>query len=374
MSILAKRFSSFFTSIYNYPSIQDDLNTKFTFVYENIDEILDDKFENKKKKFPKYKDCSKIIKQLSSYNVMRIYNVVSDGTKYLLETINKQHILTLKPNFDHMPLNRKNFIKDFYLQETYFTDIEDLYDKDVWFNLKNEQQRRNYYVTHFTSSFNSYLDDGSFIQIFSLHNLFNQTFTDSCNFLNKSIYYFSENDIINKTNIQNQFNDYIDNNHIDISKKLVSLIFKTIYQYPAVSQNIIDNLTVDISSKILNIKDIFKDFSDIFITDPVFELCQLTNKALSNISAVEITKDLFNNSNYFDQNIVQELVQIEDKIIRDFKSKISFSNIKQYLYMLFYYKFWPFKFLNVIPYVIRNYVENYLKPDKICPSLFVQSW
>ncbi len=373
MSTLAKRYSSFLTSNYNYPLILRDLEIKFTSVYENIDYILDYDFHDVSKRFPKYIDTSKIITKLTSYDLLKIYNISSDNVKYLLEAIQKQHILSLKPILDSMPFRRKNYLQDFYLQCTYFASLENLYDYNYYFNLKNAHIGCNHYTQLFSPSFNVFLDEGSFIQIFSLQNLFIKTFEESCNSLNKLVLYFSKNDIINKNTVKNEFNDYITANLSDISKNICDLIFKTIYQYPEVSNNVIDLVAADISPEVEKIKDIFDEFSDIYISDPVFELCQLTNTALTNILAVEITKDLSNKQDYFDQSIVQTLIGIEEKIIKDYRDKVTSANIKEYLFLLFYYKFSPFKFLNNVPYIIKNFVENFLKTE-IDYSLDINSY
>ncbi len=374
MSTLARRYSSYLTSTYNYKEIIIDWSYFFNDINEKIEIVLNNDTTNSLNKYPIYETSSKTIYSLLNYNLMKIYNISPDDINHLLDSINKQNVLTLKHTTDKSPILKDNYILDYHLQMTYHTDLDELYNERENFNPKTEKNRRVFYPKLFNPSYNTYLEEGSYIQQLTIQSLFTQTYINSVDFMSKSTFYFSENDIINKTEIQDEFTSYINRNLFVMSEDITSLTLKTVYQFPNVSENLKQLVAKEIEPEIEKLKDLFNTFTDLTLNDPIFDMCQLYNKALSNIISTEVLKDTFHNGMYFDQYLVErDLILFEDDLMKTYLDNITSSNIKEYFYLLYLYKFWPFKFLNVIPYVLRDYVEHFLKPEEensILPQQF----
>jgi len=371
MSTLFRSYSSFLNSVYNYPKNMETNHLIFNNFYTNFNNFVDYNFTSNLNRYPIYGYKNQIINDMTIYDIGKIHNISADGTNYLIDAIDKHHILSQKNVLDKIPIIRSEFIKDYSQQFTYFSKIEDLYDQTLFFNLKSIKPYNNFPELLFNEPFDSKLNNGSFLQYFTLQILFQQIYFNSNNFLSKSIIYFTDNDIINNDNIIDEFDLFINIEHEVITNEIVDVILKNVYQFPAVTKSIKDKMTLDITPNVLEIKQIFKDFVNDEIKDPVLDMSQIFNDSLANIFAVKITTDIYKNDLYFNQNTISSLVDVENKIIEDYKNELSPINIQQYLYLLFFYKFWPFKFINIIPYIVNNYVENFLKKDTdVCIDIF----
>jgi len=371
MSTLFRSYSSFLNSVYNYPKNMETNHLIFNNFYTNFNNFVDYNFTSNLNRYPIYGYKNQIINDMTIYDIGKIHNISADGTNYLIDAIDKHHILSQKNVLDKIPIIRSEFIKDYSQQFTYFSKIEDLYDQTLFFNLKSIKPYNNFPELLFNEPFDTKLNNGSFLQYFTLQILFRQIYFNSNNFLSKSIIYFTDNDIINNDNIIDEFDLFINIEHEVITNEIVDVILKNVYQFPAVTKSIKDKMTLDITPNVLEIKQIFKDFVNDEIKDPVLDMSQIFNDSLANIFAVKTTTDIYKNDLYFNQNTISSLVDVENKIIEDYKNELSPINIQQYLYLLFFYKFWPFKFINIIPYIVNNYVENFLKKDTdVCIDIF----
>jgi len=253
MSLLATTYSSFLNSVFNYPEFLMRRQNIFSRFHNDIENILSTDFTSILDNYPKYDTDSQIISDMSIYNLQKIYNISSDGTNYLIENINKHHILLDKIILDKMPYIRKNFINDYILQVSYFDSLETIYDKQFYFDLKNINKFNIFPSLLSNSEYNVILKDGSFIQQFIIQNLLEQTYCESTNFLNKMILYFSINNVVNKQNIKDDFNLFIDINQNEILTESTRLILKSIYQFSETSDSVINEIITDITPDFINI-------------------------------------------------------------------------------------------------------------------------
>ncbi len=364
MSVLASSFSSFLNSVYNYPQfldVQRDILNEFN---NNKQNILTEKFTQSIIDYPKYNN-GKIIKKMASYNLNRIYNICSDGTDYLIDSMHKPAIKSEKIILDKMPKTRQRFIDDFNLQNVYFNNIDVIYDTNFYTDLKYINKFKIFYELFFIEGIDLRLEDASFIQTFLVKNMLETIYKTSTNILPKTILFFSENDLINNSTIKNDFNLFVNLNIDSINEDVTNIILKNVYQFAKPSERTIDNIKSDIFNNLTKVKDYFRDFVDVSMNDSIFELCQLFSKLNDNVISTKVLPEVFDNYDYFNQDIILSLTNLEDSIIRDFKKNVSVKNIQEYSYLTFIYKFWPFKFLNSIPYMMSVYVQNYLKNESI---------
>lgn len=98
----SETFSSVLFNIIDFEKQLIDVTNIFTETLKGIDEknFLNIDFLDSYQSYPKYPLNFKVIDNLNNYNILTIYNTASDDLGYLIESITKMDILSLKNNFD----------------------------------------------------------------------------------------------------------------------------------------------------------------------------------------------------------------------------------------------------------------------------------
>ena len=162
-TILARRYSSYLTSEFQYDRRINFWDKAFTSIYENI--VVNIRQVNSNgNNHNKYKPTTNIIYDLSQYDVLKVYNVCLDTIHYLLSSIQKENVLGLKKILNEIPNNKKVILNDWYLQQTCFTDVNGLYAGKKRLNINYLTEFENFYTSLQSPSFHVNLENDSFIQ------------------------------------------------------------------------------------------------------------------------------------------------------------------------------------------------------------------
>jgi len=90
----------------------------------------------------------------------------------------------------------------------------------------------------------------------------------------------------------------------------------------------------------------------------------LTNNIIQYLDALisaDIVSKVYIDSDIVDQNATEQQTLYETNEYGSYIGEMSESELKNYLFLCFLYKFWPIKFLNVLQLSLKEYVENSIK-------------
>ena len=359
-TILAKRYSSYLTSEYKYDRRLRFWKIAFKSIYKNI-AVNIKKINLNKNIYNKYKYASNIIYDFSQYDIRKVYNVCLDDISYLLKSLKKENILGLKKILDEIPNNKKVILKDWYLQQTCFADIEFLYPASKRLNIENIEFE-NFYTSLQSPSYHSNLENGSFLQKYILINHLYKTLFISIDSLEKLNYYFLLENKLTQLDIKNSFESFFNLNKLDIAKEILRVISKTVYLFTNPSSVLVNTLANNILPKIEIFKELFFSYCDDNMKNYFFDLNRNLEKFMFYKVSIDRILEVFDNPDYYDQSDIESFITYEEDIIKRYFLKVNMLNLKEYLFLLFLYKSHAAKFLNVLPSVVENYINNFLKP------------
>ncbi len=366
MNEVAQTYAQLLHTISNYSERSSKLLTAFTNVYNNILEgkFLPYEFLQEREQYPKYPYLYPTINTLKPFNLMKIFHSTSDQTQYILDTIHNSDILALKSKYDNIPIN--DLLLDVQLQTSYFGDImDDLYSMDLFLNFYRSDMYGNYAFETFGGTLNDELKNTSLLYLLVLHITLSRNLPNSMTLYLSALNHIVTEDTLNESALSTQFDDFIDTNETDFCREVVEFIVRYSYNIPKFSDTFIDGIINDpnVSNAILSIKTTFSEFID-GKENIVYSLLNTASRALY----LSVSSDLipliyinFSHANLSVSNNISEY--IEKPAFAALMEKYSHISIKQYMFLNYYYKFWPKKFLNILQLIIKEYVNNYIKPE-----------
>lgn len=394
MSILSAYNSIFYRSVYDYKDFIYRLLNMYTSAFNTTldSTVVNCGFSKNVESYPKYPTNIKPINNNSGkYSVIDIYNSTTDYVDELLNIIPKD-ILYYKTTLDAIPNTYSDIYNDMSLQYSYHNKIKEIYPKNIFLtDLSSDGQRGNYYQYLYGVKFQGYdntnstidLSDGSFLIQHFVKFLINYVYTISDEYVIQLTRHLSENSFMVdiSSNIRDSFYSYIDENKRDIVDKLVRIIFKTNYSFniPKFSDNFILSVVEKIEDFFAdNIKDIFNDYMKIISSLKIHgDIISDFVGSITNMCSVDTMSQIY--KDLIDDNFEQYLSTREDNIFStteitytqidtdDFKPKsfwhkVNQYNLVNYLRLVFYYKFYPDKFINIIPFIMNIYIQKEILP------------
>ena len=364
--------SSSFQSLINFNSDYNkrlqELTKFFTDTVEKIDDqvILPYNFLDLYRSYPRYPYDFRVIKNLKKYNIITIFNSAQDDIEHLLSGITNKDILNLKTRMDKLPTKR--IAEDFALQNAFFANVtDDLFEKPMLYGLITDTQLRSYLFKTFGhvggKTISMETKDTSFTFLYAIYLLLTKNFTTSMRIFEKSYQY-----LIPIVELQNDkflaaLHKYFDENIDFITESITRFILSYTYNITNPSGSFLKGVLDFIKPKIIEMKNVFMIFfkdRDIisvecsyFITLIFYSL--MSNEFVNYVTPMQndvVNRDLI-------QALKDEEIRKFDEIFKDYSGYA----FKQYLYLVYYYKMYPQKFLNVLQLVLGAFSKQTLLKD-----------
>lgn len=341
--------------INNHINILEEIVNKHIIDYNFLDN-----YDDTQNKYPY--DYKSII-NLGKYDILKIYNAYSSNPKYLLASINSENILNLKLIFDNIPTSKIN--TDLEIQNLFTLNFLDniLENKKILDPIKNNSNESFLFKLFDNTPFNTTKNIS-----FNVNYAIYQYISANLNFLLKiqekiQPIINSYTDSVNYRH-QQSFNKYLNDNIDKISNDLSKFILYYVYKITSPAGSFLNEINDVIKKWILNdFKKIFNDYlkkqENLFLNNSSNIIYILYNK-LSEVCTEDIcnSTDADNINNIVNKNTNDLFCETELKKYNFLINKITPSNFKQYLYLVFYYNKTPLKFLNILQLILETYVNN----------------
>jgi hypothetical protein len=341
--------------------------------------FLSQDFLNHFSDFPKFPNFFNVISGQNYIKLNDIFNVASDQINYLPEAISNHNVLRYKLSFDKIPNDVNELVKQAYIQYGYLTTLLDIYDFDLFLRPLSSQDRyRNYVDYLYSDRFESIgknesagFENCSLFSNFILQDCFNTFFNFSFNLYSCISQYV---DIMNNVDgdngkelVKQDFRNLISNNKSEIATDLTELILKTMYGVSNATTNLklqIKNvIETYLTDTLLPIGDSPFDLfiSEDYVSSPDLSIMNNMVQCLFGICSCDFNGRTGGNSNYVNLDKLTTWSFNEYNSFLSYTNKLNVSDIQPYLFLIYCYKFWPQKFLNIASLSIRKYVEDYIK-------------
>lgn len=341
--------------INNHINILEEIVNKHIIDYNFLDN-----YDDTQNKYPY--DYKSII-NLGKYDILKIYNAYSSNPKYLLASINSENILNLKLIFDNIPTSKIN--TDLEIQNLFTLNFLDniLENKKILDPIKNNSNESFLFKLFDNTPFNTTKNIS-----FNVNYAIYQYISANLNFLLKTQEKIQPiiNSYTDSVNYRHQqsFNKYLNDNIDKISNDLSKFILYYVYKITSPAGSFLNEINDVIKKWILNdFKKLFNDYlkkqENLFLNNSSNIIYILYNK-LSEICTEDIcnSTDADNINNIVNKNTNDLFCETELKKYNFLINKITPSNFKQYLYLVFYYNKTPLKFLNILQLILETYVNN----------------
>lgn len=365
MSILSENLNTYLGSTYNFANILSDFENTFGYIYNIVkaNSIININFKKTFSNYPKYPSDFIYVTSTSDINIQKIRECTYDSVDVLLDSIDED-VLNLKYTLDKIPTNLNDMLYDINLQKTYFNDIVDLYDTSTSFlNYFNIQEYSNEVNKCFGEPINTVTDNYHFLQQFMFMFGLVQVLPKMMNLRKQYSDYVISKDIVSAENTITSFNNYLDNNIQDISEHLSDICLRHIYSMVEVSSSLKTLSTTSISSTADKFKEEFSNFLTVLPIDPILEVPKLYHTSLIHSLAIDIMGDIFSGESVIKSNAVIGLQTNLNTILETYLANVDEYNFKSHSFLLYLYKFYPIKFVNILSIIIKDYTENIILPS-----------
>ena len=359
----------------NTSQIQN-LSTKYVdelFEFFKNDKVLDeyyDKYYNKS--FPMYPAKNyRIITSLRNFSTMKIKTVIDSNLDVIQNNLHNS-VLTTKSYTDNIPKEEELLKVANYIQNVIY---DPSYINYTFLNFPNsnftEELNLMGYVLNTTNetSYHNSLNSFNIVDIFTLYHILFYIFNNSTNFYNVVIRRLHSLNNINKTLMKNDFYEFINHSHIDLSKLFSTFVLKNSFNMFSPCETIQDGFCNFIKTEIYpDLIDVFNDFIDNDIQQDFKKEFNLNYiNIIRNITFYNIFQDIIKNdvNLFFNSGTRDKRFDFifSENYVNDFLNKYKTgNNIKNYLMPIYLYKNDCLKFLNTIQSFIYLYYTNELKP------------
>jgi len=370
---LSEIFSSILYNVSDYSRCLLETAEVYTSTLDDIDKrffmALD--FLAYSKEYPRYPLDYKVIQNLGKYNLVSIYNIVQNDVRYLLDAIESSEVLGLKGSMDKIP--EKEILRDYNLQTTYFSKISsDILPRKFYGGFLLDKERQSYLF----KTFGYYVPQGnresSLIYEYSLYVLMLRNLRNSLR-IYESAFSNSNPIILKNTEFSDSFGEYIERNKKNLAEKLIRYILEYTYKISEPSPGFLNNIINAVVNKLSELKGVFED--GIKIKDNVcVNLVLRGTEYLYNYIASRFANSAAGGElNFIPSDTIKTLKKFElfgedpeDPInYKYITDKYSIQAFRQYLYLVYYYKNSPRKFLNILQLTLLAYTTQNMIDRKI---------
>jgi len=368
MSNLSHAYASYMSHFHRYQPRLNTLSTAFNHVYNLIKEgqFIDCGLSDRVSGYPKYPCIYQFFDKTSQFDLWAIHNCALDTVDVLKDYITDKDALALKLRLDKIPGDIVKIRNDIYLQYTFFSSVNDLFHLKQHFHDYSELKKViNYYNSLDELPYNPNMFEGntSFVHTFLFDFLFRQHLKNATNVSGKLSVYCIDNDIFNKNDIKSSFSNFIDDNKTEFFNISSKIMLQSLYSMSKIDDVLVNSTIQSIEHNIDKLKTSFDTYVDNFIGYPTGEIIQYVLNSFYLVFGSRMVSNLHNDSGIFDQGFIQSTSTSEDEIFQEFMEKVSSNSIQNYLFVSYLYKFWPIKFINILPIIISKYTEEIIKPE-----------
>lgn len=385
MSKFADGYSSYLMNYFNYTSKSKTFRKYFK---NSIVSITATNFTPKKlidniADFPKYPYFMNAFIKDDSINLINIHESSIDDSSVLVNFMVDLAELEKKRLYDKIPSSLDSFLTELNFQFSYISSPTDLYNRELVIkSFITENQYRNFFSDLYTPLFRfmnqndgetAGLENSSFFYEYMLYSCLYNLISISHNIYPKLLAYLmhinisgQSSDRVDQQAMLDGFGEFVTRYSSNLSKDLTIIIGKSIYDFQNISEKMIQDLSEIILNKLNNntngLYKSFYNFSRVTkLLSPVDFLAGAVNQYLTAIIATDVVARIYNDDAIVDQNkmLIQSLE--EDNKYFSYMEKITESELKNYLFLCFLYRFWPMKFLNVLQLSIKEFTENIIK-------------
>ncbi len=366
---LSETYSSILYHISDYEARLTETTNLITSTLDAIDKwfFVSLDFLDYYKEYPRYPIDCKIINNLGNYNLVSIYTVVQNDVKYLLDAIESSEVLGLKNRMDKIP--DRDVLQDYNLQTTFFTSIyKELLERNIYCGFLTDKTRRSYLFKTFGHYVPLANKESSLIYEYALYAIVSRNMKSCLRIYDKA---FARDGVVVPKNDEyvNSFRQYIKENKNILAESLVRYILEYTYRISDPSSKFTEGIVGYVADKLENLTGIFGNslsiqdnvFVNMFLrgTEYLYSYiaANFANSAADSsnftIDNQILSQDTIESLKTFELGTVDSLDPTNYKYITD---KYSVQAFRQYLYLVYYYKAYPRKFLNVLQMMIISFV------------------
>lgn len=321
------------------------------------------------REYPRYPLDYKVINNLGKYNLVSIYSVVQNDVRYLLDAIESPEVLGLKSKMDKIP--NKDILQDYNLQTTYFTSIyNELLERSVYGGFLADKTRRSYLFKTFGYYIPMSNKESSLIYEYILYLTVVRNMRTCLRIYEKALNREGISVPKNDEYVE-YFRKYIEENKTTLAESLVKYILEYTYRISDPSSKFTSGIVGKVVDTLVGLVDIFKNSlkkqDNIFVnmvlrgTEYLYSYigAAFANSAADSSNFTEdnqiLTQHTIDSLKKFEMGTIDEFEPINYKYITD---KYLVQTFRQYLYLVYYYKAFPRKFLNVLQLTLLNFVTQ----------------
>ena len=385
MSVFADGYSRYLSYNFNYI---DRLKLFRKYFRSSVKIMADPNFMarsliDRLDQFPKYPYFYNPLIRTDSLNLVKIYNSTLDNTSDLVESMLDSDELMRKKVFDTIPNTVEDFLEEICFQFSYISTASEIYNYELIVrSFVSDSQFRNFfsdlYVPYFYSSDQiegdtAGLENSSATYQYLLYSCLYNMFSISHNIGTRGLLYLTHiNDFgplfdrVDKTIMLIDFDVFV-NNYVDqMSADLAINVGKAIYSFQKISPIMLQNLSTVIRDSLLHVTSglsasFYLFFYSLDTYPPAESIITNFLDNLNSLMSADVVSKIYNDATIVDTVEMSSQTNNENLLSSGFMEKIAESQLKNYLFLCFLYKYWPVKFLNILQLTIREYVENYIK-------------
>ena len=368
---LAEIYSSILYHVSDYEARLTDTTNLLTSTLSDIDQrfFMSLDFLEYYREYPRYPLDYKVINNLGNYNLVSIYSVVQNDVKYLLDAIESPEVLGIKSSVDKIP--NKDILPDYNLQTTYFTSIyKNLLERNMFGGFLFDKTRRSYLFKTFGYYVPMANKESSLIYEYALYAIVARNMRSCLRIYEKA---FSREGVVVPKNTEyiDYFEKYIKKNKKSLAESLVRYILEYTYRVSEPSEKFTSGIVGKVANKLGILVDVFgnslKIQDNLFVnmvlrgTEYLYSYiaAMFANSAADPSSFSDdnqiLSQDIIKSLKEFELGIIDEYEPMHYKYVTD---KYSAQVFRQYLYLVYYYKAYPRKFLNVLQLILISFVTQ----------------
>lgn len=356
---LTETFSSIVQNITNYENVLGFLSEVFTSTIKNIDEkqFLSVDFLDYYQKYPKYNLDFKPINTLNKYNLVTIYNIAQNDLNLLIESIEDINVLNLKIKTDQY--SDINVRDDYYLQTCFFTKMNELINPTIYSGFLTDSERQTYIYKTFGYYVNQNTKESSLTFLYILYVFLIKNLKNYLKIFETSYDQNYEN-LQNNTEYSTFFSEYLNTNSLNLSTNLVKFILAYTYKITNPSGSFLKNIVDIVQKKLITLPTIVNNYFKIIDSISANLLLNTTNYLYHVLTSQLLSVMNDPSLNIISTETIQVLREKEIKLIDPILKNYTAQSIRDYLYLVYYYKLNPKKFLNVLQTSLVTYTKQKL--------------
>jgi|GEM_PF-6809847 len=305
------------------------------------------------------------------FNLVKIQNFSLYDLKSLKDNIN-QDLLQLKNQLDKYSTNPEKLVFDIRFQRLYY-DFDYIDSKKVLLNQKHIEDYNYFY--NVLGFYDTSLDCNI------IENILLMIVTNLIFFYKNTFYIdFSSQFLLNSTaDLNTDFLNFVDDCENEISEYLTKFIVNYIFEMLKPSPEILDLIQLFIKDNVLpKFKSCFTNFAAGYQNGKKI-INSIILTYLRNYISYFIYLDLTTNNvsfiNDYNNNRINTNYIFQDEIqFEEYVNKIQKHNIQKYLNLSYLYKSFPLTYLNILSYIMKEFIDNTILPESELNLLVQQNF